>query len=134
MRSLQGCPLYVVVHNWTPECPSIWKQRTELRNGMEYCALAKDYKGDLHRRTKQVAEWWEWSLSTTHCSTTKASENSSICSSRHIIIHEITWRSRILLSSMVDISQGRLFKFQLIKIKKIKILFLSCISHLSSTE
>lgn len=49
MRRLQGSSLYVIVKNWIPECPSTWKQRTELRNGhaMEYCASAKDNGEDL---------------------------------------------------------------------------------------
>lgn len=117
MRRLQGSSLYVIVKNWIPECPSTWKQRTELRNGhaMEYCASAKDNGEDLCWRKKKVAKWWEWSLSMAHCSKTKAAENSGIHSSGHIIICEITWRSRILLSSMVDVSWKRLFKFQLVK-------------------
>lgn len=64
----------------------------------------------------------------------KVSGNSNICFLRHIIFHEITWRSRILSSSMVATSYRKVFKFKMIKIIKLKVQLLSCISHISSIE
>lgn len=50
----------------------------------------------------------------------KNSGNINICIYKHIITNEITWRSRIFLSRVVATSHGKLFKFKLVKIIKIK--------------
>lgn len=55
------------------------------------------------------------------------SEIINICFYKHIIIHEITWSSKIFLSSMVATNLRKLFK--LVKIKKNNNKFLSYISH-----